>query len=122
MRTDCFTEEALTSAYQQAASAAQSNFEQFAESSKFFDFAASNLGGGLSISVECDTTLPKSTPAELREKKFQKKLTASQKKATEILDRQRKIQEKAAKAATLQMKKMQRRSWTKNSQYLQTKR
>ena len=110
MRTDCFTEEALISAYEQAASAAQSNFEQFAESSKFFDFAVSSLGGGLSIDVECDTTLPKSTPAELREKKFQKKLAASQKKATEILDRQRKIQEKAAKAATLQMKKMQRRS------------
>ena len=110
MRTDCFTEESLLSAYVQAASAAQSNFEQFAESSKFFDFAVSNLGAGLSLSVECDTTLPKSTPAELREKKFQKKLTASQKKATEILNRQRKIQEKAAKAATLQMKKMQRRS------------
>ena len=51
MRTDCFTEESLLSAYEQAASAAQSNFEQFAESSKFFDFAASNLGGGLSIST-----------------------------------------------------------------------
>lgn len=110
MRTDCFTEESVLFAYQQAASAAQSNFEEFAENSKFFDFAVSNLGGNLSIDVECDTTLPRSTPAELREKKFQKKLAVSQKKATEILDRQRKIQEKAAKAATLQLKKMQRKS------------
>jgi hypothetical protein len=37
------------------------------------------------------------------------------------LDRQRKIQEKAAKAATLQMKKMQRRSWTKNFLYCLTR-
>jgi hypothetical protein len=110
MRTDCFTEEALISAYEQAASAAQSKFEQFAENSKFFDFAVTPLGAGLSMSVECDTSLPKSTPAELREKKFQQKLAASQKKANEILDRQRKIQEKAAKAATLQMKKLQRKS------------
>jgi hypothetical protein len=110
MRTDSFTEEALISAYEQAASAAQSNFEQFAENSKFFDFAVTPLGAGLSMSVECDTSLPRSTPAELREKKFQQRLEASQRKANEILDRQRKIQEKAAKAATLQMKKMQRRS------------
>jgi hypothetical protein len=92
MRTDCFTEDAVKGAYSS------------------FDFSVTPLGAGLSMSVECDTTLPRSTPAELREKKFQQKLTASQKKANEILDRQRKIQEKAAKAATLQMKKLQRKS------------
>jgi hypothetical protein len=105
MRTDCFSEEALCSAYQQAAEKANSTFEDFAEGSKVLDFAVSSLGSGLSMDVECDTGLPVSTPAELREKKFQQKLKQSQEKANKIADKQRRVQEALAKKMTRKMQK-----------------
>ena len=105
MRTDCFSEEALRSAYEQAAEKANSTFENFAEGSKVLDFAVSALGPGLSMDVECDTNLPVSTPAELREKKTQKILQKSQNKANQIADKQRKIQEALAKKVTRKMQK-----------------
>jgi hypothetical protein len=87
MRTDCFSEEAVKEAYAS------------------FDFAVSPLGAGLSMSVECDTGLPVSTPAEKREKLFQNKLKQSQTKANKIADRQRKVAEALAKKVTRKMQK-----------------
>jgi hypothetical protein len=87
MRTDCFSEEAVREAYAS------------------FDFAVSPLGAGLSMSVECDTGLPVSTPAEKREKLFQNKLKQSQTKANKIADRQRKVAEALAKKVTRKMQK-----------------
>jgi hypothetical protein len=87
MRHDCFSEEAVKEAYAS------------------FDFSVTSLGAGLSMSVECDTGLPVSTPAELREKKFQQKLAASQNKANKIADRQRKVAEALAKKVTRKMHK-----------------
>lgn len=87
MRHDCFSEEAVKEAYAS------------------FDFSVTSLGAGLSMNVECDTGLPVSTPAELREKKFQQKLAASQNKANKIADRQRKVAEALAKKVTRKMHK-----------------
>lgn len=78
---------------------------EFSEASPFFNFAVTSLGAGLSMSVECDTGLPVSTPAELREKKFQDKLKQSQTKANKIADRQRKVAEALAKKVTRKMNK-----------------
>ena len=100
MRTDCFSEDALRLAYEQAAEKAGVNFSEFAESSKVFDFS-------LSIDVLCDTTLPVSTPAELREQKFQQKLSASQNKANKIADRQRRVAEALAKKMTRKLRQEQ---------------
>lgn len=97
MRTDCFSEEALRLAYEQAAEKAGAEFSEFAEGSSF-DFS-------LSINVECDTGLPVSTPAELREQKFQKKLKQSQIRANKIADRQRRVAENLAKKMTRKMNK-----------------
>jgi hypothetical protein len=87
MRTDCFSENAVKEAYAS------------------FDFSVTPLGAGLSMSVECDTGLPVSTPAEIREKKFQQRLLQSQQKANQIAERQRKIAEALAKQATHKMQK-----------------
>lgn len=91
-----------------AAECSGANFSEFAERSKFFDFAVSSLGPGMSMDVPCDTGLPVSTPAELREKKFQQRIARSQEKANKIADKQRRIQEALAKKMTLKMKKEQR--------------
>lgn len=99
MRNDHFSEDALRLAYQQAAEKVGETFEEFAEASAF-DFS-------LSIDVECDTGLPVSTPAELREKKFQNKLRQSQTKANKIADKQRKVAEALAKKMTRKMRKEQ---------------
>lgn len=90
MRTDCFSENAVKETYAS------------------FDFAVSPLGAGLSMDVECDTGLPVSTPAELREKKFQNKLRQSQTKANKIADKQRRVAEALAKRMTRKMRKEQR--------------
>ncbi len=108
MKTVSFEPSALQFAYEQVAKSAGCDYEEFVEGSKFFDFAVTSLGPGLSMDVECDTGLPVSTPAELREKKFQQKLAASQNKANKIADRQRRIQEALAKKMTRQMRKEQR--------------
>jgi hypothetical protein len=108
MRTDCFSENSLRAAYKLAAEKNNSEFQEFAEESKFFDFAVTSLGPGLSMNVECDTGLPVSTPAELREKKFQQRLATSQAKANKIADKQRRIQEALAKKMTRKMRKEQR--------------
>ena len=108
MRPSSFSDEALRAAYQQAAEVAQSKFEDFAEQSKVFDFAVTALGPGLSMDVECDTNLPVSTPAEIREKKFQQKLKQSQEKANKIADKQRRIAEALAKKMTRKMQKEMR--------------
>ena len=105
MRTDSFSERSLRAAYEMAAETNGTNFEEFAEQSKLFDFAVTALGAGLSMDVECDTNLPVSTPAELREKKTQKILQKSQNKANQIADKQRKIQEALAKKVTRKMQK-----------------
>ena len=105
MRTDFFSEKALSTAYEMAAERDGADFQQFAEQSKAFDFAMTALGSGLAMDVECDTGLPVSTPAELREKKFQQKLSASQNKANKIADRQRKVAEALAKKVTRKMHK-----------------
>jgi hypothetical protein len=97
MRTDCFSEQALRLAYEQAAEKAGAEFSEFAEGSSF-DFS-------LAVNVECDTGLPVSTPAELREQKFQKKLKQSQIKANKIADRQRRVAENLAKKMTRKMNK-----------------
>lgn len=101
MRHDCFTESALLAAYEMAAERVGSDFQQFAEGSTQFDFS-------LAINVECDTGLPVSTPAELREKKFQQKLKQSQTKSNKIADRQRKVAEALAKKMTRKLRKEQR--------------
>lgn len=108
MRTDSFSEESLRAAYEIAAKVNDTEFEEFAEKSKLFDFAVSSLGAGLSIDVECDTTLPLSTPAELAEKKTQRILKKSQDKANKIADKQRRIQEALAKKMTRKIQKEQR--------------
>jgi hypothetical protein len=90
-----------------AAEKDNSEFQEFTEESKFFDFAVSSLGPGMSMDVECDTGLPVSTPAELREKKFQQRITKSQEKANKIADKQRRIQEALAKRMTRKMRKEQ---------------
>lgn len=105
MRTDCFSEAALKQAYEMAAEKAEQDFTQFAEQSKLFDFAVTSLGPGLSMDVECDTTLPKSTPAELAEKKTQRILKESQQKANKIADKQRRVAEALAKKMTRKMQK-----------------
>ena len=101
MRTDCFSEASLRAAYELAAEKVGTEFSDFAEGSSF-DFS-------LSINVECDTGLPVSTPAELREQKFQKKLRQSQTKANKIADRQRKVAERLAKKMERKMRKEQRK-------------
>ena len=108
MRTDSFTREALYAAYSLAAERSHTDFEEFAEDSKVLDFTVYSLGSGMSMDVQCDTGLPVSTPAEKREKLFQKRLERSQKKANQILNRQRKVQEKLAKAQERQLRKDQR--------------
>jgi hypothetical protein len=105
MRTDSFSERALRAAYQMAAEKANSDFESFAEESRVFDFAVTSLGSGLSMNVECDTGLPVSTPAELREKKTQQIIKKAQNKANQIANKQRKIQEALAKKMTRKMQK-----------------
>jgi len=105
MRTDSFSPESLRAAYNLAAEGNSANFQEFAEQSKAFDFAVTSLGAGLAMDVECDTTLPKSTPAELIEKKTQRILAKSQKKANLIADKQRRIQEALAKKMTRKMQK-----------------
>jgi hypothetical protein len=100
MRTDYFSEESLRRAYEQAADVVGVDFSEFAEGSSF-DFS-------LAINVECDTGLPVSTPAELREKKFQQKLKQSQSKANKIADRQRKVAEALAKKMTRKMRQEMR--------------
>ena len=99
MRTDCFSKDALRLAYEQAADKAGFNFSEFAEGSTF-DFS-------LSIDVLCDTNLPVSTPAELREQKFQQKLASSQNKAIKIADRQRRVAEALAKKMTRKLRQEQ---------------
>ena len=99
MRTDCFSKDALRLAYEQAADKAGANFSEFAEGSTF-DFS-------LSIDVLCDTNLPVSTPAELREQKFQQKLASSQNKAIKIADRQRRVAEALAKKMTRKLRQEQ---------------
>ena len=97
MRTDFFSEKALSTAYEMAAERDGADFSEYTENSSF-DFS-------LAVDVECDTGLPVSTPAELREKKFQQKLAASQNKANKIADRQRKVAEALAKKVTRKMHK-----------------
>ena len=109
MRTDCFSEASLRAAYEMAAEKADSTFEDFAEASKVLDFAVTSLGPGLSMDVECDTTLPASTPAELREKKFQNILAKSQIKANKIAKRQAAVAERLAKKMERKMRKEQRK-------------
>ena len=82
---------------------------EFSEQSPFFNFAVTALGAGLSMDVECDTGLPVSTPAELREKKFQRKLKQSQLKANKIADRQRRVAEALAKKMTRKLRKEQQK-------------
>jgi hypothetical protein len=108
VRTDCFSEAALKQAYEMAAEKAEQDFEQFAEASKLFDFAVTSLGPGLSMDVECDTTLPTSTPAELREKKFQNILAKSQKKANTIAKKQAAVAARLAQKMERKMRKEQR--------------
>lgn len=100
MRTDCFSEQALRLAYEQAAEKAGAEFSEFAEGSSF-DFS-------LSINVECDTGLPVSTPAELREQKFQKTLSNSQKRANKIAKKQAAVAARLAKKMERKMRKEQR--------------
>jgi hypothetical protein len=105
MRTDSFSPDSLRAAYHLAAEINSANFQEFAEQSKVFDFAVTSLGAGLLMNVECDTRMPVSTPAELVEKKTQRILAKSQKKANLIADKQRRIQEALAKKMTRKMQK-----------------
>jgi hypothetical protein len=107
MRHDCFSEEAVKEAYAMAAERDGAEISEFSEGSTFFNFAVTALGAGLSMDVECDTGLPVSTPAELREKKFQRKLKQSQLKANKIADRQRRVAEALAKKMTRKLRKEQ---------------
>jgi hypothetical protein len=108
MRTEYFSEASLRQAYEMAAEKAQQDFTQFAEQSKLFDFAVTGLGAGLAMDVECDTTLPLSTPVELIEKKTQRILKKSQDKANKIADKQRRVAEALAKKMTRKMQKEMR--------------
>ena len=80
----------------------------FSEGSAFFNFAVTSLGPGLSMDVECDTTMPVSTPAELREKKFQKILSKSQIKANNIAKKQAAVAARLAQKMERKMRKEQR--------------
>ena len=108
MRTDSFSEKAVKEAYAMAAEKSGAEFSEFSEESTFFNFAVTSLGAGLSMDVECDTGLPVSTPAELREKKFQQKLKQSQTKANKIADKQRRVAEALAKKMTRKLRKEQK--------------
>lgn len=88
-----------------AAEKTNTDFSEFAQQSKFFDFAVTSLGPGLSMDVECDTGLPVSTPAEKREMLFQRRIKESQQKANKIAERQRKVAEALAKKMTRKMNK-----------------
>jgi hypothetical protein len=101
MRTDSFSPESLQAAYTLAAENNNADLQEFAEQSKVFDFS-------LSIDVLCDTTLPVSTPAELREKKFQSALAKSQNKANVIAKKQAAVAERLAKRLERKMRKEQR--------------
>ena len=108
MRTDRFSDDAMIAAYRLAAKKSSSDFNNFAEGSKVLDFAVTSLGAGLSMDVECDTTLPLSTPAELIEKKTQRILKKSQDKANKIADKQRRVAEALAKKMTRKLQKEMR--------------
>ena len=108
MRTDSFSSEALQVAYFLAAEKSSADFQQFAEQSKVFDFAVTSLGPGLSMDVECDTTMPVSTPAELREKKFQNILAKSQLKANKIAKKQAAVAARLAQKLERKMRKEHR--------------
>ena len=95
----------MLTAYQLAAEKFNTDFSEFSEQSSFFNFAVTSLGPGLSMDVECDTSLPVSTPAELREKKFQKILASAQLKANQIAKKQAGV---AAKLATKMERKMRK--------------
>jgi hypothetical protein len=105
MRSDHFSEEAVKEAYAMAAERDGAELSEFSEGSTFFNFAVTALGAGLSMDVECDTGLPVSTPAELREKKTQRILKKSQQKANKIADKQRRVSEALAKKMTRKMQK-----------------
>jgi hypothetical protein len=108
MRNDHFSEKAVREAYAMAAEKSGADYSEFSESSAFFNFAVTSLGPGLSLDVECDTTMPVSTPAELREKKFQNILAKSQKKANNIAAKQARVAERLAKKLERKMRKEQR--------------
>lgn len=104
MRTNSFSKDAIDAAYRMAADSNHVEFSDFVSQSKIYDFAVTSLGAGLSMDVECDTGLPVSTPAEKREKLFQQRIAKAQKKANQIADKQRKIQEAAAKKLQRKMR------------------
>ena len=108
MRTDSFSEESLRAAYEMAAEKSGANFSEFAEGSKVFDFAITSLGPGMAMDVECDTTMPTSTPAELREKKFQNILAKAQVKANKIAKKQAAVAARLALKMERKMRKEQR--------------
>lgn len=108
MRSDHFSEEAVREAYAIAAEKNGAEYSEFSEASAFFNFAVTSLGPGLALDVECDTTLPTSTPAELREKKFQTTLAKSQKKANAIAKKQAAVAARLAQKMERKMRKDQR--------------
>ena len=91
-----------------AAEKSGAEVSEFSEASAFFNFAVTSLGPGLSMDVECDTTMPVSTPAELREKKFQNILAKSQLKANKIAKKQAAVAARLAQKMERKMRKEQR--------------
>jgi hypothetical protein len=65
------------------------------------------MGGDLLVDVECDTNLPLSTPAELREAKMRKRVVAAQNKAQRQEAREQAKRARDAKRASRAAKKMQ---------------
>lgn len=107
MRTDCFSEAAVRAAYEMAAQKWSADVEEFTEKSSFFEFAVTNLPG-LTIDVECDTTLPLSTPAERRQLALQKRIARSQAKALRLEQRQQRKREREAARRSRELRRQQR--------------
>jgi hypothetical protein len=77
------------------------------EHSESEDFRQIQMGGDLLVDVECDTNLPLSTPAELREAKMRKRMVAAQNKAKRQEAREQAKRLREAKRATREAKRMQ---------------
>ena len=98
-----FSEKSLQDAYSLAG---------FGGVSQVFDFGYTDLGGGMGIDVECNTSLPVTTPAEKREEKFRRKLLDSQNKANKLLKRQVKAQQDAARKTQQRLNRQMNEEFT----------
>jgi hypothetical protein len=81
------------------------------------EFRSMSAGAGLTIDVECDTNLPLSTPAELREQKMRKRTEAAMQKAKRAQKRTLREQAKEAKRQTQALKRKQNSDFTEREAF-----